>query len=238
MMSRYSRGIWRCGALLAIGLGVLCLAHTATGVEVMTRSNTAAWSRLYSPSVTLSWDWSWEWVPSDAASVRVTVVGARRGTALDETFAKGGETSTTFSVGSVTALSEDVYTATLSFRDGGGAEVAAKSAELHALAGCFGNARVCTCRTTRSDWYRTSGVALVPYDASWSEATALATNGVLSVTPTGKAQFALPFARKSGLLPVEGNDETGLSLAFEAEGADPLTTTICWGYLGLMLIVR
>jgi len=237
MMSRYSRGIWRCGVSLAMGLGALCLAHTATGVEVMTRSNTATWSRLHSSSVTLSWDWDWEWVPAEAASVRVTVQGARHRQVLDQTFARGGATSTTLNVGVVTSQSEDVYTATLAFLDGGGAEVAAKTAELHALAGCFGNARVCTHRTTHRDWYRTSGVALIPYDAAWSEPTAPATNGVLSVTPTDRAPFALPFVRKSGFLPVEGNDRTELSLAFEAEGSEPLTAFVCWGYPGFMVIV-
>ena len=237
MMSRYSGGIRRCGALLAIGLGVLCLAQTAAGIEVMTGSNTATWGRLHSTSVALSWDWDWEWVPAEAASVRVTVQGARHSQVLDQTFARGGATSTTLNVGAVTSESEDVYTATLAFLDGEGSALASRTADLYALAGSFGNARVCTHRTTHRDWYRTSGVALIPYDAAWSEPTAPATNGVLSVTPTDRAPLALPFVRKSGFLPVEGNDRTELSLAFEAEGTEPLTAFVCWGYPGFMVIV-
>ena len=236
-MSLHKGAIRRCGVPLAVGLAVMCLAQTAAGTEVMTGSNTATWGQIHESSVTLSWDWAWGWVPSDAASVRVTVVGARHRQILDQTFARGGSTSTTLNVGAVTSESEDVYTATLAFLDGEGTTLASRTADLYALAGSFGNARVCTSRTTHRDWYRTSGVALIPYDAAWSESTASATNGVLSVMPTDRAPLVLPFARKSGLLPVEGNDRTGLSLAFEADGAEPLTASVCWGYPGFMLLV-
>jgi len=238
MMSRYSRGIWRCGVSLAMGLGVLCLAHTATGTEVMTGSNTATWNRLHSSSVTLSWDWSWEWVPAEAASVQVTVRGARHRQVLNQTFARGGATSTTLDIGAVTAASEDVYTATLAFLNGEGATLASRTADLYALAGSFGNARVCTKAADDPDWHRVTGSALIPYDATWNDETSAATNGTLTVAPAGKDAFVCPFARSSGVMPVKGNGETSLTLEFGDDETDPLIASLYWVMSGMRIIFR
>lgn len=238
MMSRYSRGIWRCGALLAIGLGVLCLAQTVMGTEVMTGSNTATWNRLHSSSVTLSWDWSWEWVPAEAASVRVTVQGARHRQVLDQSFARGGATSTTLDVGAVTLESEDVYTATLAFLDGEGAALVSRTADLYALAGSFGKARVCTKATDGRDWQRATGTALVPYDATWMAESSAATNGTLTVAPASGDAFLYLFARPSGVMPLKGSGETALALEFGDGEADPLVASLCWGVPGMMIILR
>lgn len=238
MRSENMRRIRRRGLAIAVSLVGFCALCASAGVEVLTSSDTATWNRMYSSSVTLTWDWSWEWVPAEAASVRVSVVGARHKTVLNQTFAKGGATSVALDVGTVTAESEDVYTATLTFLDEGGAELATRSADLYALAGCFGRARVCTQAEDHPDWRHVKGPALIPYDADWSDEAAAATGGTLTVTPTGKAAFDVSFGRRSGVLAVKGRNETALSLAFDVDGADPLEATLVWDVPGMMLIFR
>lgn len=238
MRSENMRRIRRRGLAIAVSLVGFCALCASAGVEVLTSSDTATWNRMYSSSVTLTWDWSWEWVPAEAASVRVSVVGARHKTVLDQVFAKGGATSVALDVGTVTAENEDVYTATLTFLDEGGAELATRSADLYALGGSFGAARVCTQAANHPDWRNVKGPALIPYDAAWSDETAAATAGTLTVTPTGKAAFDVPFGRRSGVLAVKGRNETVLSLSFDAEGADPLEASLVWDVPGMMLFLR
>ena len=227
-----------CGLVLTLVLASLLAVRESAGAEILTSADTAAWNRLYTSSVTLAWDWAWEWVPAEAASVRVTVIGARHRKVLSQTFAKGGATSVALDVGTVTAENEDVYTATLTFLDEGGAELATRSADLYALAGCFGRARVCTQAEDHPDWCRVKGPALIPYDATWSDETAAATAGTLTVTPTGRPAFDVPFGRRSGVLAVKGRAETALSLAFDADGAGPLEATLVWDVPGMMLLFR
>lgn len=238
MQSESMARIRRRGLAIAFSLVGLCALCASAGVEVLTSSDTATWNRLYSSSVTLAWDWAWEWVPAEAASVRVTVVGARHKTVLNQTFARGGGTSVALDVGTVTADTEDVYTATLTFLDEGGAELATRSAELYALAGSFGRARICTQAADHPNWRHVKGPALIPYDAAWSDDTAAAAGGTLTVTPTGKAAFGLPFARRSGVLAVKGRNETALCLAFDAEETDPLEVSLFWDVPGMLLMFR
>lgn len=238
MSTRYAKKIKCCGRCLAVCFGIVCLSQSAIGTEVMTSSNTATWNRLHASSATLSWDWAWDWVPAEATSVRVTVRGARHRQVLNETFAKDGATSVALNVGTVTSESEDVYTATLTFLSGDGVALATRSADLYALAGSFSNARVCTQATEHPDWHHVKGPALIPYDAAWSETTAAATNGTLTVEPTGKPSFALPFNRQSGVFAVKGRNETPLTLAFDAVGAEPLTASVFWDVPGMLLMFR
>ena len=232
------REVRRCGLVSTLVLASLFAVRESAGTEILTSADTAVWNRLYASSVTLAWDWAWEWVPAEAASVRVTVVGARHRKVLSQTFAKGGATSVALDVGTVTAESEDVYTATLTFLDEGGAELATRSADLYALAGCFGRARVCTQAVDHPDWRHVKGPALIPYDATWSDETAAATAGTLTVTPTGKAAFDAPFGRRSGVLAVKGRNETALCLAFDAEETDPLEASLFWDVSGMLLMFR
>ena len=139
-------------------------------------------------SAVLRYDERREWVPAEAASVRITVRGARHRQVLDQTLARDGATSITLNVGAVTAESEDVYTATLAFLDGQGATLASRAADLYALAGSFGNARVCTKSSDDPDWHNVTGNALIPYDATWNVDTSAATNGTLSVASAGRGR--------------------------------------------------
>ena len=227
---------------------VLCLASLAltalTGVSgnemctAIMSAKTMQWNRLYGGDICLEWDWNWEWIPQEAASVRVTVSGMRNKTVLDEEFARQDPSAVHIQIGEITKETEDLYTATLSFRDDGGNEVISRSAGLYALASGVGQSRICVQAPTHAEWRQVSGTVLLPYDATWQSETLLATAGVLTVTSAGLAATEQSFDRSSGFLMAKGRGETVLSLSFENHEATPMIATLDWLVPGLFLFVR
>lgn len=135
------------------------------------------WNAVYTNAVPLTWQWE----PTNAVRAVLQIDGM------------SGSVSTNFTVAasnwlwqvSETAVpaEDDVYRLILSFYDAGDSNIGAMTSRLAVVKGSFGAVSVDSVAESRT-WARVTGNAVIPYDASWSQATL--TNALSAVFSIGK----------------------------------------------------
>ena len=159
-------------------------SETSSGTSLPVRIDTSPvhnlnWMTLFTNEVPLRWEW-----PDTATAAELTVTGMRESFVTNFT----SETTNLLWRPFTTALprEEEVYALTLSFFDSGEKEVQTLTAKLVALAGAFGAVPVDPGPSDRR-WGKVKANAVIPYDATWTAATADAAASRLVIAKTGGA---------------------------------------------------
>ena len=161
--------------VLVVSLLISAPKTIATSVDADT--TTAQWTRLFSQTVPLTWDWNWEWVPQAATQVTLTITGAR--SSIEQTFTKPSSNYQWTVFSDPSAFIEDVYEVKLTFKDGNGTPLSERSTRLEALNGVFAQASVMVLPTGHSRWRSVNASCVIPCDSQWTSATAKASTASL-----------------------------------------------------------
>ena len=148
------------------------------------------WSTVFTNEVPLRWDWN-----VSATRAELAVVGMNA--SFETNFTRGTSNYLWRVFSSEVPASEDVYALRLTFYDANAAIVGTLTSRLAVVTGAFGKTTV---DPGPSDRKRTSvkNNAVVPYDATWTAATADATNSQLVIAKVGGATKTNTLADASG----------------------------------------
>jgi hypothetical protein len=170
------------------------------------------WMTVPTNEVPLRWDWE-----PGAVRARLDISGMNDGLSREFTPDVSDFTWRVFETS--VPETEDVYDVTLTFYDGDGAVVGALTSRLAIVAGAFGRT-VVNADTGGAAWAKVKGNAVIPYDATWTNATASAVGGWLVIAKRGGAAQTNLLAGAAGYTgwKLEGSDwgygTFDLSLAF------------------------
>lgn len=173
-----------------VSLAAAVLTGTAVASEaefIDTRAN-AHWSTVFAQTVPLTWDWSWEWVPTNAAQAVLTLAGFN--TSVHQTFQKPASNYTWTVYANQASFKEDSVGVTLTFLDAADNPLTNRAVRLNVLAGAFGGADAKAVSTNASSWKKVASRTLVPYDRDWLASTAEASSARLSWTSGGATVFS------------------------------------------------
>jgi len=180
-MKANDRWIAFASAVVALsGMSVFAADSAPVLVDVAYRNK--HWMTVYTNAVPLTWDWN-----TNATKATLAISGMNSAFATNFTAATSNYLWQVSGTSDPTA--EDVYTLTLTFSNNT-AVVGALTSRLAVVTGAFGQTPVNSVADSR-DWSRVKTNVVIPYDASWLEAT----------TNAASAQFVI--AKDGG--PVETN---------------------------------
>ncbi|MDD4102353.1 MAG: hypothetical protein PHU80_06940 [Kiritimatiellae bacterium] len=135
------------------------------------------WSVVYTNEVPINWEW-----PAGAATAELSISGMNSSFNTNFSPDTSGYLWRTFD--SAVPQTEDVYSLTLSFRDGTSTVIETKTATLAMLKGSFGSATINPGPDNRK-WSKVSDNAVIPYDAEWDPATYGAVDSQIVIAKVG-----------------------------------------------------
>jgi hypothetical protein len=148
------------------------------------------WSTVFTNEVPLRWDWN-----VSATRAELAVVGMNA--SFETNFTRGTSNYLWRVFSSEVPASEDVYALRLTFYDANAAIVGTLTSRLAVVTGAFGKTTVDPGPSDRK-WTSVKNNAVVPYDATWTAATADATNSQLVIAKVGGATKTNTLADASG----------------------------------------
>jgi hypothetical protein len=176
-------------ASLSVALAVLTGAAAASEAPAVDAEiNATHWNTVFEQTVPLAWDWSWQWVPTNAVQAELTLSGLS--STIRQTFQKPASNYLWTVHAGPASFKEDSFGVTLSFLDGAGVPLAHRTTRLNVLAGAFFGADAKAVSTNASAWKTAATRVLLPYDRAWSAETAGATSARLSWTTGGATVFS------------------------------------------------
>lgn len=135
------------------------------------------WSAVYTNEVPINWEW-----PADAATAELSISGMNSSFSTNFSPDTSGYLWRAFDA--AVPKTEDVYSLTLSFRDGASTVIETKTASLAVLKGSFGSATMDPGPDNRK-WSKVSDNSVIPYDAEWDPATFGAVDGQIAIAKAG-----------------------------------------------------
>lgn len=165
-------------------------AEASSGTSASMRIDTSPihnlhWSTLFTNEVPLEWEW-----PAEAVSATLMITGMRESFTTNFTPETASYLWRPFTMEAPSE--EDVYALTMTFEDSGVNEVGTLAAQLAVVAGAFGKVSVDPGPSDRR-WDKVKCNVVIPYDATWTEATADAAASRLLIEKTaGATQEYLP----------------------------------------------
>jgi hypothetical protein len=135
------------------------------------------WSTVYTNEVPLNWEW-----PEGAATAELSVNGMN--SSLSTNFSPGTSGYLWRAFESTAPKNEDVYSLTLSFRDGSNKLLETHTAKLAVLKGSFGGTTMDP-GPDNHKWSKVSDNVVIPYDAEWALATYGAVSGEIVIAKNG-----------------------------------------------------
>ena len=188
MTTKSALALMCAGVIMSIGTGANA---SSTPICVDTAiSQQRHWSTVFTNEVPLRWEW-----PSGATSVDLGIAG------LTTTFTTNMNVSTSNYVWKAFTgafpTADDLYTLTLTFKNGA-ATVNVQTAQLAVVKAAFGPTEVITDYTETKEWTKARSTMVIPYDATWTNATASAATSQLLITRAGMSDVTNPLAASSG----------------------------------------
>lgn len=159
---------------MSVSIGMATSVSEPISVIAFPRHDSRHWMTVRTAAVPLHWEW-----PATAASAQLKIVGMNR--SITEEFASV-TTDWIWQVSqSEVPSTEDVFTLTLTFRNGGGGVVGALTSQLAVVTGAFGQTPVDPDPVEKAAWRRVKGNVVIPYDVGWDDAASSATASQLVI---------------------------------------------------------
>jgi ferric-dicitrate binding protein FerR (iron transport regulator) len=168
-------------AAAAVMMGTEMAGAVSETIQVETSpcTDNRRWSTVFTNEVPLRWNWV-----ANATKAELEIKGMN---GSFTTNFEGVASNCLWRVFASNAPSaEDTYALTLTFFNSGSAVVGALTSQLAVVTGAFGETSV-NPNPSDSKWAKVKENAVIPYDATWAEATASATNSRLVIAKTGGA---------------------------------------------------
>jgi len=169
--------------------GAAVLAADSTPVLVDAAYRSKHWMTVYTNAVPLTWDWN-----TNATKATLAVNGMN--SAFSTNFVTSASNYLWQVSGASVPASEDVYTLTLTFSNNTSV-VGALTSRLAVVAGALGQTPVNPVAGSRA-WSLIKKNAVIPYDASWTEAATNAASARLVVAKEGGAAQTNAFENVAG----------------------------------------
>ena len=165
-------------AALSAGTAI-AVSEPPVSVDAFPGRDNRHWTTVYTNEVPLRWEWN-----TNAANAQLAIIGMN-GAAVTN-FASATSNWVWRAFASNVPATEDVYTLTLTFYNGGGAVVGAMTSRLAVVTGAFGQTPVDPVVDSKT-WAKVKENVVILYDAGWAESTAAAANSRLVIAKTGGA---------------------------------------------------
>jgi len=164
----------------AVAMAASVHATLSGAILVDTVSGSKHWQTVFTNEVPLRWNWA-----TNAVRAELAITGMS-GT-LTTNFTSSVSNYVWQAFGTSVPSSEDVHDLTLRFFASGDGLVEAWTGRLAVVSGAFGGTAVDVVGTSRS-WSKVKGIAILPYDATWTGASNAVSSQIVIAKVGGAVQ--------------------------------------------------